>query len=91
MGIACHSVDNGTHKYIYRQEFHVRMGHSALTRLMSFNNLEGLTAFGFSVCKSTTLLLSTAKAGSITMLMLFHNDPARRSVPTATDLRHGQT
>jgi hypothetical protein len=31
-------------KYLYRQEFHLRTGHSALTRLMSFKKLEGQTA-----------------------------------------------
>jgi hypothetical protein len=46
---------------------------------------------GFSTCKSTTLLLITVKAGSTTMSMIFHDDLAKRSVPTATKLRHGQT
>jgi len=32
------------HKYLYGQEFHLRTDHSALTWLLSFRNLEGLTA-----------------------------------------------
>jgi hypothetical protein len=32
------------HKYLYRQEFHLRTNHSALTWLMSFKNLEGHSA-----------------------------------------------
>jgi hypothetical protein len=32
------------HKYLYRQEFHLRTDHSALTWLLSFKNLEGQTA-----------------------------------------------
>jgi hypothetical protein len=46
---------------------------------------------GFSVCKSTTLLPNIAKARNITMPMLYHDDPAKRSIPTATKSRHGQT
>jgi hypothetical protein len=32
------------HKYLYRQEFHLLTDHSALTWLLSFENLEGQTA-----------------------------------------------
>jgi hypothetical protein len=32
------------HKYLYRQEFHMLTDHSTSTWLMSFKNLEGLTA-----------------------------------------------
>jgi hypothetical protein len=32
------------HKYLYRKEFHLLTGHSALTWLLSFKNLEGQTA-----------------------------------------------
>jgi hypothetical protein len=32
------------HKYLYRQEFHLRTDHSALTWLLSFRNLELQTA-----------------------------------------------
>jgi hypothetical protein len=32
------------HKYLYGEEFHLRMDHSALTWLMSFKNLQGQTA-----------------------------------------------
>ena len=32
------------HKYLYGQEFHLRTGHSALTWLLSFKNLERQTA-----------------------------------------------
>jgi hypothetical protein len=32
------------HKYLYGQQFHLRTDHSALTRLLSFKNLEGQTA-----------------------------------------------
>jgi hypothetical protein len=34
------------HNYLYGQEFHLRADHSALTRLLSFRNLEGHTARG---------------------------------------------
>jgi hypothetical protein len=32
------------HTYLYKQEFHLRTDHAALTWLMSFKNLEGQTA-----------------------------------------------
>jgi hypothetical protein len=32
------------HKFLYGQELHLRTGHSALTWLMRFKNLEGQTA-----------------------------------------------
>jgi hypothetical protein len=39
----------------------------------------------------TSLLSSTVKAGSTTMSMPFHDDPAKKAVPTSTKSRHGKT
>lgn len=70
------------HKYMHGQEFHLRTDHSALTWLMSFENLDGQTLCCICTCKNTTLLPNTVKAGNTTMLMLFHDNPAR-CVPIA--------
>jgi hypothetical protein len=58
---------------------------------MSFKNLEGQTVCWIQRLQGYNFTSSIAKAGSITVPMPCHDDPAGRSVPTATKSRHGQT
>jgi hypothetical protein len=79
------------HKYLYGQEFHLRTDHSVPTWLMSFKNLEGQTARWIQCLQEYNCSSSTVKARSTTMPMLSHNDPAKRSAPTATKSWHEHT
>jgi hypothetical protein len=76
------------HKYLCRQELHLRTDHSALTWLMSSKNLEGQTSAGFSTYKSTTSLPSIVKAENTTMPMPFPDDHVEKS---ATNSKGWQT
>jgi hypothetical protein len=65
------------HKYLYGQEFHLRTDHSALTWLMSFNNLEGQTLRWIQRLQEYNFTFEHRQGRKHKMPMLSHDDPAK--------------
>jgi hypothetical protein len=58
---------------------------------MSFKSLEGQTVYWIRRLRKYNFIPSTVKARNTTMPMPFHDDHAKRSVPTATKSMCGHT